>query len=808
MEAVVVRPSLVLGAFLYTAAPGGAQTPLGALAIDERQGDQYGWAVNYETAEAARRRALSECGSACSVVLMFERCAAYAADQHAGSTAFGWAESYDSAAGARQRALAECGSRGGSACTVQVWGCNGHVVEESLGLGRAARREFQEGLQAARFDPGGADGIFGPRTRAAIRSWQTSLGARATGFLDNASAAVLQPSAVAVRMFRERSGADAAAAPTAVPEEQEPASAGQPASPAGSAELEALFWQSIVNSENPTDFEAYLAQFPNGVFRRLAENRLSALQPAPQVSANAAPEALFWQSIVNSENPTDFEAYLAQFPNGVFRRLAENRLSALQPVASPPPVGTAPEDLFWESTANSENPAEFEAYLAQFPNGVFRRLAENRLSALQSPSGAPAGVSASPANVADSPAGGEVCGVPAAEAVLVTWQNTADNWSMVTPAGNSIASFSSERAALGSWADVAAFECEVAILVDFREFTGRFYRLDRKIEAGETDARSLIIDDPAVAANGPANVADSPAGGEVCEVPADEAVLVTWQNTAGNWNIVTPAGNSIASFSSERAALGSWADVARFECEVAILVNFREFTGRFYRLNREMHARETDARSLIIGDPVVAADPGLSPGDVFRDCEECPEMVVLPSGDLAMGRYEVTVGEYRAFVSATGGTGNDGWWDHDSFRYTDRHPVVNVNWGEAQAYVSWLTRTAGARYRLPTESEWERAAAGSPTGCGNRFSAFRDGSGEGTCEVGTNGTNAAGLSDMVGNVWEWTSDCWEGDCGRRVFRGGSWSGDAEVLRPGARMWLIGAGGRGSAVGFRVSRTLD
>ena len=169
----IAGSALVLCATVYLAASTAAQTPVGALAIDERQGDQYGWAVDYETSGAARQRALSACGSGCSVVLTFERCAAYAADQGAGSTVYGWAESYDSAAGARQRALAECGSRG-SGCTVRVWGCNGPVVEESLGLDRAARRQVQEGLQAAGFDPGGADGMFGPRTRTAIRRWATS----------------------------------------------------------------------------------------------------------------------------------------------------------------------------------------------------------------------------------------------------------------------------------------------------------------------------------------------------------------------------------------------------------------------------------------------------------------------------------------------------------------------------------------------------------------------------------------------------------------------------------------------------------
>ena len=102
------------------------------------------------------------------------------------------------------------------------------------------------------------------------------------------------------------------------------------------------------------------------------------------------------------------------------------------------------------------------------------------------------------------------------------------------------------------------------------------------------------------------------------------------------------------------------------------------------------------------------------PGTVFRDCDWCPEMVVMPGGRLALGRYEVTVGEYRAFATATG-VGGDSWRDPD-FPQTDGHPVVNVSWDDAQEYLSWLSRTAGAAYRLPTEEEWEHAAAGSEAG--------------------------------------------------------------------------------------------
>ena len=208
----------------------------------------------------------------------------------------------------------------------------------------------------------------------------------------------------------------------------------------------------------------------------------------------------------------------------------------------------------------------------------------------------------------------------------------------------------------------------------------------------------------------------------------------------------------------------------------------------------------------------VSLDPGprRRRGDVFRDCDECPEMVVLADGDLAMGRYEVTVGEYRAFVSATGGRPVSGlgdartrdmWLDPYNNPQTDRHPVQNVDWRDAQAYVQWLSRRTGATYRLPSEAEWVRAAAGSDPGCH-----FRRTGHHATCPVGSYGSNVAGLSDMLGNLSEWTSTsgCPE-DCNRRVIRGGPYHFTRRDLQRTPRaLYVIGQRG---TVGFRVARRL-
>ena len=192
-------------------------------------------------------------------------------------------------------------------------------------------------------------------------------------------------------------------------------------------------------------------------------------------------------------------------------------------------------------------------------------------------------------------------------------------------------------------------------------------------------------------------------------------------------------------------------DPADFEAYLELFAN-----GTFSRLARSRLAalRRPGTVSRPSSDPPRRRRPG----DVFRDSAECPEMVVLPGGGLAMGRYEVTVGEYRVFVSATGrvadwcstiGDGEGDSWRNPGFPQTDRHPVTCVNWNDAQAYVSWLSRRTGATYRLPTEAEWERAAAGSQPGCDRLGRGTRP---DGTCPVGTNGTNAVGLSDMIGNV--------------------------------------------------------
>lgn len=196
--------------------------------------------------------------------------------------------------------------------------------------------------------------------------------------------------------------------------------------------------------------------------------------------------------------------------------------------------------------------------------------------------------------------------------------------------------------------------------------------------------------------------------------------------------------------------------------------------------------------------------------------DEKPRHRVRITRAFLMGRHEVTVGQFRRFLEASGhvpesvadGTGGYGYdstratdpahrgdafagrspgyrWNDPGFAQGDDHPVTNVTWNDAQAMASWLSRREGRRYRLPTEAEWEYACrAGTTTrfhsgddprslaGVANVFDEaaaphwprwrqqaqpYNDGFAF-TSPVGRFAPNAWGLHDMHGNVWEWTSD--------------------------------------------------
>ncbi|MDO8990963.1 MAG: formylglycine-generating enzyme family protein [Sideroxyarcus sp.] len=276
-------------------------------------------------------------------------------------------------------------------------------------------------------------------------------------------------------------------------------------------------------------------------------------------------------------------------------------------------------------------------------------------------------------------------------------------------------------------------------------------------------------------------------------------------------------------------------------------------------------------------------------GTVLRDCANCPQLVVIPAGRFdmgspdsedernddegpvhrvrvaafALGKTEITRGQFAAFVKQTKYDAGDTCWtleegtfrerSHRNWRdpgylQTAQHPVSCISWNDAQAYAQWLSRKTGKKYRLPTEAEWEYAARGKTLtsrywgdkpedAC--KYASVADqtaqakirGAASWLAHACTDGfayaspvskfkANAFKLHDMLGNVWEWTADgyhedyenappdgrAWPGEDDKRVIRGGSWNNSPELVRA-AKRGRDDADKRFSNIGFRIAREL-
>jgi formylglycine-generating enzyme required for sulfatase activity len=181
-----------------------------------------------------------------------------------------------------------------------------------------------------------------------------------------------------------------------------------------------------------------------------------------------------------------------------------------------------------------------------------------------------------------------------------------------------------------------------------------------------------------------------------------------------------------------------------------------------------------------------------------------PEMVRIPGKTYEIGKYEVTQAQWISVM------GNN----PSKFKNCgDMCPVEKVSWDDAQVYIQRLNEKTGKQFRLPTEAEWEYACYGGNQSeyCGGDDAdavAWTDSRGnEETHPVGQKKANGYGLYDMSGNVMEWTTDCWEGNCAQRVFRGGSWLNSPHDVRVSYRIRYATVI-RNSSGGFRLAMTVQ
>ncbi len=247
--------------------------------------------------------------------------------------------------------------------------------------------------------------------------------------------------------------------------------------------------------------------------------------------------------------------------------------------------------------------------------------------------------------------------------------------------------------------------------------------------------------------------------------------------------------------------------------------------------------------------PVRPAPAAFSPGQIIKDCADCPEMVVIPAGSFtmgsndydnetpphpvniksfALGKFEVTQGQWKAVMGTFFSSGNPSHFEDCG----DTCPVENLSWDVIQQYIQKLNARSGQQYRLPSEAEWEYAARAESTGKWSfgddesqlgQYAWYDKNSDRKTHPVGQKKPNAYGLYDMHGNVWEWVQDwyndnyrgaptdgsAWEsvGEQKLRVLRGGSWDYGPASLRSARRVGFPPAYRYFDFLGFRLARTL-
>ncbi|WP_354031672.1 formylglycine-generating enzyme family protein [Bradyrhizobium sp. S3.2.6] len=596
-------------------------------------------------------------------------------------------------------------------------------------------------------------------------------------------------------------------------------------------------------------FDEFIAKFPASPHLKAAQSRRDELKQAQAAAAARVPppptaDEIVWTAIRDSNYPAIFDDFLSKFPASKHGAEAQSRRDALQKqiaaaAARIPPPPTA-DEVVWQAIKGSTYPAIFEDFASKFPASPHLADAQTRRDELKKQIAA---TQAPPPPAADD----------------IVW------------------------AAIKGSRDPAIFD----------EFVSRYSASPHIADARQR--RDDLKKEIAAAQVPPPPPADEIVWTAIKE-SRDPAIFEEYSAKYSTSSHVTVALSRRDELKKELAAAAAaraptppatdeivW-NAIRDGRSPAML---EEFLSKFPESPRSAEAR--DRLKALQGTQLASTNPTLPAQDSsqlregstalgikslsdseeaalkqkasFRECEKCPDMVVVPPGTLmmgssdggskratessrhkvtfarsfAVGRYAVTFAEWDACV-ADGGCNGYKPWDNGWGR--GRRPAINISWSDAKSYVAWLSARTGKTYRLLSEAEreyvtragttssfwWGASVSRGQANYDNKASQDKNAkgaSGQKTAPVDSFQPNPWGLYQVHGNIWEWVEDCvndtyegaptdgspWlKGRCEQRVLRGGSWVSKADAVEAGSR-YGVQSEGRVSNVGFRVARTL-
>lgn len=460
-------------------------------------------------------------------------------------------------------------------------------------------------------------------------------------------------------------------------------------------------------------------------------------------------------------NDAHWRAFIGDVKTAISRRGAKAAAPGVAAAAAPA-HDVSIETTFWNSIKDGTDGSDFEAYLKRYPHGHFAALAQNRIAALGRRA-APA----APARPASPPQPPRAAAAPRPQPAPARAAPPPKK----SASGLIFAGLAAAVAAVGAGAFV-------------------FMSQDREPAAEERPA-AVAAEAPQV----PQIAAAIPEAPPPDQLPADAV-----------------AGGETAPEAPLTDVYAEGATDAASDAEGALAQADATAPG-------ESPAAAVDAPAVAPGPVAAAADAKpvkVRSAKTFRDCDGCPLMAKLPKGSFVMGSpgdepgrnaYEgpqrevsirpFAIGVYEVSVAEWNACAADGACPRKAGE--EKFPALGVSFQEASAYADWLTKRTKRKYRVPTEAEWEYAArAGTVTAYwwGDHFERSRLATGSAQA-VGSAEANAFGLHDILGNAREWVADCYvnnyakapadgsavaDGDCSKRVIRGGAWSSSPTDMR--------------------------